>query len=83
MGQNSKKIDTAKYVSKFLIYVAKMLDNCVKSQKKILFIVLFCKVKLSKMTSIKANKIKNGQHLSSPIFYDKQLCFGSMKIPQL
>ena len=35
MGQNSKQIDIAKYVSKFLIYGAKMLDKCVKSQKKI------------------------------------------------
>ena len=34
-GQNSKQIDIAKYVSKFLIYGAKMLDKCVKSQKKI------------------------------------------------
>ena len=32
-GQNSKQIDIAKYVSKFLIYGAKMLDKCVKSQK--------------------------------------------------
>ena len=34
MGQNSKQIDIAKYVSKFLICGAKMLDKCVKSQKK-------------------------------------------------
>ena len=34
MGQNSKQINIAKYVSKFLIYGAKMLDKCVKSQKK-------------------------------------------------
>ena len=34
-GQNSKQINVAKYVSKFLIYGAKMLDKCVKSQKKI------------------------------------------------
>ena len=34
MGQNSKQINIAKYVSKFLIYDAKMLDTCVKSQKK-------------------------------------------------
>ena len=34
MGQNSKQINIAKYVSKFLIYGAKMLDECVKSQKK-------------------------------------------------
>ena len=33
-GQNSKQINIAKYVSKFLIYGAKMLDKCVKSQKK-------------------------------------------------
>ena len=33
MGQNSKQIDVAKYVSKFLIYGAKMLDKYVKSQK--------------------------------------------------
>ena len=33
-GQNLKQIDIAKYVSKFLIYGAKMLDKCVKSQKK-------------------------------------------------
>ena len=35
MGQNTIQIDIAKYVSKFLIYGAKMLDKCVKSQKKI------------------------------------------------
>ena len=29
-----------------------MLDKCVKSQKKFLYIVLFCKVKQSKMVSI-------------------------------
>ena len=34
-GQNSKQIDIAKYVSKFLIGGAKILDKCVKSQKKI------------------------------------------------
>ena len=34
-GQNSKQINIAKYVSKFLICGAKMLDKCVKSQKKI------------------------------------------------
>ena len=34
MGQNSKQINIAKYVSKFLIYGAKMLKKCVKSQKK-------------------------------------------------
>ena len=34
MGQNSKQINNAKYVSKFLICGAKMLDKYVKSQKK-------------------------------------------------
>ena len=34
-GQNSKQIIIAKYVSKFLIYDAKMLDKYVKSQKKV------------------------------------------------
>ena len=33
-GQNSKQINFAKYVSKFLIHGAKMLDKCVKSQKE-------------------------------------------------
>ena len=33
-GQNLKQINVAKYVSKFLIYVAKMLEKCVKSKKK-------------------------------------------------
>ena len=33
-GQNSKQIIVAKYISKFLIYDAKMLDKCVKSKKK-------------------------------------------------
>ena len=33
-GQNSKQIIIAKYVSQFLIYGAKMLDKCVKSEKK-------------------------------------------------
>ena len=34
-GQNSKQINVAKYLSKFLIYGAKMLDKSVKSKKKI------------------------------------------------
>ena len=54
---------------------AKMLDKCVKSQKNFLYIVLFCKVKLSKMVSIKTNKIKNQRHFSSLTFHYKQLCF--------
>ena len=33
-GQNSKQIIIAKYVSKFLIYAAKMLEKYVKSPKK-------------------------------------------------
>ena len=57
-GQNSKLINIAKYVSKLSIFGAKILDKCFKSQKKFLYIVLFCKVKLSKMVSIKTNKIK-------------------------
>ena len=57
-GQNSKQINIAKYVAKVLIYGAKILDKCVKSKKRILYIVLFCKVKLSKMASIKTNKIE-------------------------
>ena len=32
-GQNSKQINIAKYIIEFLIYGAKMLDKCVKSQK--------------------------------------------------
>ena len=42
----------------FLIYGAKMLEKCVKSKKRFSYIVLFCKVKQSKMPSIKSNKIK-------------------------
>ena len=57
-GQNSKQIIIAKYNSKFFICGAKMLHKYDKSQKKILYIVLFCKGKLSKMASIKTNKIK-------------------------
>ena len=57
-GQNPKQINIAKYVSRFWIYGAKMLVKCVKSQKKILCIVLLCKIKLSKMAFIKTNKIK-------------------------
>ena len=57
-GQNSKQINIAKYISKFLIHGAKMLDKCVKNKKENLNIALFCKVKLRKMASIKANKIK-------------------------
>ena len=34
-GQNSKQINIAKCVYKFLIYSAKMLDKYVKSQKRI------------------------------------------------
>ena len=58
MGQNSKQINIAKYISKFLIYGAKILDKCVKSQKKFFVHCPFCKVKLSKLASIKTNKIK-------------------------
>ena len=53
VGQNSKQINIEKYVSKFLICGAKMLNKCVKSKKIFLYIVLFCKVKLCKMASIK------------------------------
>ena len=67
-GQNSKQINNPKYVSKFLIYGAKMLDKCVKSKKKDLYIVLFCKVKFSKMASIKTNKIKKQTVLFSSNF---------------
>ena len=35
MGQNSKQINIAKYVSKFLIHGAKMLEKCVESKNKI------------------------------------------------
>ena len=55
-GQNLKQINIAKYVSKFLVCGAKMLEKCVKRKKIFLYIVLFCKVKLSKMASIKTNK---------------------------
>ena len=48
-----------------------------KSQKNILYIVLFCKVKLSKMASIKTKKIKKQTRLFNPIFHDVQLCFWS------
>ena len=48
-----------------------MSNKCVRSQKKILYIVLFCKVKQSKMASIKTNK----QHFFNPVFHDIQLCF--------
>ena len=34
-GQNSKQIVIAKYVSRFLIYGAKIIVKCVKSNKKI------------------------------------------------
>ena len=34
MGQNSEQINVAKYVSRFLICGAEMLDKYVKSQKK-------------------------------------------------
>ena len=63
-GRNSKQINIAKYISNFLICGAKMSDKCVKSKKKkFLYIVLFCKVKLSKMASIKTNKIKKQTEL--------------------
>ena len=76
-GQNSEQINIAKYISKFLVCGAKMLDKCVKGQKKrFLYIVLFCKVKLCKMASIKTNKIKKQTALFA-IFHDVQLCFWS------
>ena len=78
MDQNSKQINITKYVSKFLIYSANILDKCVNSQKKILYIVLFCKVKLCKMASIKTNKIKKQTALFA-IFHDVQLCFWSSR----
>ena len=63
-GQKSKQMNIAKYISEFLICGAKILEKCVKSQKKILYIILSCKVKLSKMASIKTNKIKKQTALS-------------------
>ena len=80
-----KKINITKYVPKFLIYGPKMLDKCVKSQKKILHIALFCKVKLSKMASIKTNKIKKSTALFYSNFSRYLYNFASVpaKIPQL
>ena len=57
-----------------------MLDKCVKSQKKFLYIVLFCKVKLSKMASIKLNEMKKD---STFLFKFFKLFFGPIKISQL
>ena len=83
-GQNSEQINITKHVSKYLIYGAKMPDKCVKSQKKILYIVIFCKVKLSKMASIKSNKIKktNSTFLIQ-IFMIYNFAFGPVEIPHL
>ena len=44
MGQNLKQISIAKYVSKFLMYGAKVLDKCVKSQKRLSYTVLFLQI---------------------------------------
>ena len=41
-----------------LIYGAKMLDESEENPKKILYDVLFCKSRLSKIASTKTNKIK-------------------------
>ena len=76
-GQNLKKINIPKYILNFLICGAKMSDKCVKSQRKIFYIVLFCKVKLSKMASIKTNKIQKQTVFFNPIFHDIQLCLWS------
>ena len=76
-GQNSKQISMAKYISKFLIHGAKMLDKCVKIQK-ICTLFFFCKVKLSKMVSTKNKQNKrNRQHFSNLTFHNIQLCFWS------
>ena len=56
--KKSKATKITKHPPRFLIYGAKMSDKWIKSKKKFLYIVLFCKVKLSKMASIKTNKIE-------------------------
>ena len=73
-GQNSKQINIAKYGSKFLIYGAKMF----------LYIVLFCKVKLSKMASIKKkqNQKTNSTFLIQ-FFMIYNFAFGPVEIPHI
>ena len=62
-----------------MIYGAKMLDKCVKSQiKNFCTLSFFAK---SSLVKLKQTKSKNGQYFSSTIFHGKQLWFGSAKIP--
>ena len=57
-----------------------MLGECVETFKKISTDVLFCKVKLSKMASIKLNEMKKD---STFLFKFFKLFFGPIKISQL
>ena len=83
-GQNLEQINNPKHVSKFLMNGGKKLDKCGKSKKKkFLYIVLFCKVKQSKMASNKTNKIKNGEHFFIPLFMKYNFDFVPVLIPHL
>ena len=78
-GQNLKQINIAKCFSIFLIYGAKMLDKCVKSQKKnFCTLSFFYKVKLGKMASIKTNSTFLIQ-----FFMIYNFSFGAVEIPHL
>ena len=77
-GQNSKQINIAKYISNFLIYGAKILDKCIRSQKKKLnTLSFFAKSRYVKWHPLRQTKSKNKQHFFIPIFHDIQLCFWS------
>ena len=84
-GRNSKQINIPKYISKFFIYGAKMLDKCVKSQKIVLYFFLFCKVKLSKMASVHLKKQNQKTNCTFLIqfFMIYNFAFDSVNILQL
>ena len=74
--QNSNRIKVAKDISIFLIYAAKMVGKSVQTWKG--KIVLFCKVKLSKIVSTRTNKIKK----QTALFYSNFLRYTDLLLIQ-
>ena len=76
-NQNQNKPKLQNTSPNFGYMVQKILDKSVGNQKKILYDVLFCISRLSKMAFTKTNKIEKWTALFIPIFKDIQLYFWS------
>ena len=82
-SQNSKQINIVKYISKFLIYGAKILDKCVESQKKIFTLSLFAKSSLVKWHPLKKQNQKPCSTFLVQFFMIYNFAFGLVEISHL